>query len=99
MFRILWARQRRTGMDGGQGGGEVVAAVRTDHFEALADGRAPVEGGGRSHSAALSPRAGWKSMIPLRPSGRRPRATVTGRLSAPAPVLRADTTPSGLRTS
>ena len=33
-------------------------------------------------------------MTSLRPSGRRPRATSTGRASAPAPVLRLSTTPS-----
>ena len=47
MFPILWARQRRTGMSGwtrGQGGGEAVAAVGADHFEAFAGEAVPVEG-------------------------------------------------------
>src|SRR3984893_13509946 len=52
----------------------------------------------RSHSAALSLAARRKSMISFLPSGRRPSATSTGRRTAPAPVLRASTTPSSIST-
>ena len=48
MFLILCARQCRAGISGWTGGGEAVAAVRADHFEALAGGAAPVEGGGQA---------------------------------------------------
>src|SRR5712692_2770297 len=52
----------------------------------------------RSHSAALSLPARRKSMISFLPSGRSPSATRTGRRNAPAPVLRASTTPSSIST-
>ena len=42
------APDRNVGMDGGQGGGEAVAAVRADHSDALAGGAAPVEGVGQA---------------------------------------------------
>ena len=82
MFPILWARQRRTEMFG-YTRGRVTRRPLPLSAQIISRTR-PVmphrwrEVGMCSHSTAFSAWAGWKSMIPLRPSGRRSGADRDG---------------------